>query len=55
MELFPGDVINTGTPFGVGMGFKPPVYLKDGDLLKTGVEGIGEITNHVVAYSKGSK
>ena len=55
MELFPGDVINTGTPFGVGMGFKPPVYLKAGDVLKTGIEGIGEITNHVVAYSKGSK
>jgi 2-keto-4-pentenoate hydratase/2-oxohepta-3-ene-1,7-dioic acid hydratase in catechol pathway len=54
MELFPGDVINTGTPFGVGMGFKPPVYLKAGDLLKTGIEGIGEITNHVKAYSKGS-
>jgi 2-keto-4-pentenoate hydratase/2-oxohepta-3-ene-1,7-dioic acid hydratase in catechol pathway len=55
MELFPGDVINTGTPFGVGMGFKPPIYLKAGDVLKTGIEGIGEITNHVVAYSKGSK
>jgi 2-keto-4-pentenoate hydratase/2-oxohepta-3-ene-1,7-dioic acid hydratase in catechol pathway len=52
MELFPGDVINTGTPFGVGMGFKPPVYLKAGDVLKTGIEGIGEITNKVVAYKK---
>jgi 2-keto-4-pentenoate hydratase/2-oxohepta-3-ene-1,7-dioic acid hydratase in catechol pathway len=50
MELFPGDVINTGTPFGVGMGFKPPVYLKAGDVLKTGIEGIGEITNQVIAY-----
>jgi len=50
MELFPGDVINTGTPFGVGMGFKPPVYLKAGDILKTGIEGIGEITNQVIAY-----
>jgi 2-keto-4-pentenoate hydratase/2-oxohepta-3-ene-1,7-dioic acid hydratase in catechol pathway len=37
------------------MGFKPPVYLKDGDLLKTGIEGIGEITNSVVAYRKGAK
>ena len=55
MELFPGDLINTGTPFGVGMGFKPPVYLKAGDLVKTGIEGIGEITNNVVAYSKGAK
>ena len=52
MELFPGDVINTGTPFGVGMGFKPPVYLKAGDVLKTGIDGIGEITNKVVAYKK---
>lgn len=50
MELFPGDVINTGTPFGVGLGFKPPVYLKGGDILKTGIEGIGEITNHCVDY-----
>ena len=50
MELFPGDVINTGTPFGVGMGFKPPVYLKPGQVVKTGIDGIGEITNNVVAY-----
>lgn len=52
MELFPGDVINTGTPFGVGMGFKPPIYLKAGDVIKTGIDGIGEITNKVVAYKK---
>jgi 2-keto-4-pentenoate hydratase/2-oxohepta-3-ene-1,7-dioic acid hydratase in catechol pathway len=55
MELCPGDIINTGTPFGVGMGFKPPIYLKAGDVIKTGIEGIGEITNNVVAYSKGAK
>jgi len=53
MELFPGDIINTGTPFGVGMGFKPPVYLKAGQVMKTGIEGIGEITNRIVAYNKG--
>jgi 2-keto-4-pentenoate hydratase/2-oxohepta-3-ene-1,7-dioic acid hydratase in catechol pathway len=52
MELFPGDIINTGTPFGVGLGFKPPVYLKAGDQLKTGIEGIGEITNSCVAYRR---
>jgi 2-keto-4-pentenoate hydratase/2-oxohepta-3-ene-1,7-dioic acid hydratase in catechol pathway len=52
MELFPGDIINTGTPFGVGLGFKPPVYLKAGDQLKTGIEGIGEISNLCVAYKK---
>lgn len=52
MELFPGDIINTGTPFGVGLGFKPPVYLKAGDQLKTGIEGIGEISNLCVAYQR---
>jgi len=50
MELFPGDIINSGTPFGVGLGFKPPVYLAIGDIVKTGIEGIGEITNNCVAY-----
>jgi 2-keto-4-pentenoate hydratase/2-oxohepta-3-ene-1,7-dioic acid hydratase in catechol pathway len=50
MELFPGDVINTGTPFGVGLGFKPPVYLAVGDLIKTGIEGIGEFSNNCVAF-----
>jgi 2-keto-4-pentenoate hydratase/2-oxohepta-3-ene-1,7-dioic acid hydratase in catechol pathway len=55
MELCPGDIINTGTPFGVGMGFKPPIYLRAGDVLKTGIEGIGEITNHVIAYESGAK
>ena len=50
MELFPGDVINSGTPFGVGLGFKPPVYLAVGDAVKTGIEGIGEISNNCIAY-----
>jgi 2-keto-4-pentenoate hydratase/2-oxohepta-3-ene-1,7-dioic acid hydratase in catechol pathway len=50
MELFPGDIINSGTPFGVGLGFKPPVYLAIGDTVKTGIEGIGEITSKCVAY-----
>ena len=50
MELFPGDIINSGTPFGVGLGFKPPVYLAIGDTVKTGIEGIGEITNNCVTY-----
>ena len=52
MELFPGDIINTGTPIGVGLGFKPPVYLKAGDKLKTGIEGIGEIANNCVAFKR---
>jgi 2-keto-4-pentenoate hydratase/2-oxohepta-3-ene-1,7-dioic acid hydratase in catechol pathway len=41
MTLLPGDVISTGTPFGVGLGFKPPRYLKPGDVVELGVEGLG--------------
>jgi len=52
MELFPGDVINTGTPLGVGLGFKPPVYLAVGDSIKTGIEGIGEISNKCVEFGR---
>ena len=50
MELFPGDVINTGTPSGVGMGFKPTKYLQVGERLETGIEGIGTITSQVVHH-----
>jgi 2-keto-4-pentenoate hydratase/2-oxohepta-3-ene-1,7-dioic acid hydratase in catechol pathway len=50
MTLLPGDVIATGTPPGVGMGQKPPVYLKAGDVMKLGVEGLGEQTQTVEAY-----
>lgn len=50
MELFPGDVINTGTPSGVGMGFKPTKYLRAGQLLETGIAGIGQITSKVIDY-----
>lgn len=46
--MLPGDVIITGTPPGVGMGMKPPVYLKDGDIMTVEVEGIGELTNPCV-------
>lgn len=55
MELHPGDIINTGTPFGVGLGFKPPKYLRAGNILRTGIEGIGEIESPLVAYSKGKR
>ena len=55
MELCPGDIINTGTPFGVGLGYKPPNYLRAGNVLRTGIEGIGEIESTLVAYSKGGK
>jgi len=42
MTLLPGDVISTGTPSGVGHGFHPPVYLKPGDVVELGIEGLGE-------------
>lgn len=42
MSLQPGDIISTGTPPGVGMGQKPPVYLKDGDKIHLGIAGLGE-------------
>jgi 2-keto-4-pentenoate hydratase/2-oxohepta-3-ene-1,7-dioic acid hydratase in catechol pathway len=45
--LEPGDIIATGTPSGVGFSRKPPIYLKDGDIVKTYVEGIGELINPV--------
>lgn len=42
MTLLPGDIISTGTPAGVGLGFKPPIYLKAGDIIELGIEGLGE-------------
>jgi 2-keto-4-pentenoate hydratase/2-oxohepta-3-ene-1,7-dioic acid hydratase in catechol pathway len=42
MSLQPGDIISTGTPPGVGMGMKPPTYLKPGDVIELGIEGLGE-------------
>ena len=50
MELKAGDVINTGTPAGVGMGFKPEKFLKGGENIVTTIEGIGTIKNKVVNY-----
>ena len=50
MELFPGDVINTGTPQGVGMAKPETDYLRSGQIIRTGIEGIGEITSHVIAF-----
>jgi 2,4-didehydro-3-deoxy-L-rhamnonate hydrolase len=41
MTLLPGDVISTGTPFGVGLGFKPPRFLKAGDIVELGIDGLG--------------
>ena len=45
ITLYPGDVIATGTPAGVGMGFKPPRYLRDGDTVRIEIDGIGSIEN----------
>jgi 2-keto-4-pentenoate hydratase/2-oxohepta-3-ene-1,7-dioic acid hydratase in catechol pathway len=42
MSLLPGDVISTGTPAGVGLGMKPPVYIKSGDVIELGIENLGE-------------
>ena len=50
MTLMPGDVITTGTPPGVGMGMKPPVFLKRGDVLTLGVEGLGTQRQLVVPF-----
>jgi len=49
MTLHPGDVISTGTPPGVGLGFKPPQYLKAGDVIELGIEGLGTQKQVVVA------
>ena len=49
MTLLPGDVISTGTPPGVGLGFKPPIYLKEGDVVDLGIEGLGRQRQRVVA------
>jgi 2-keto-4-pentenoate hydratase/2-oxohepta-3-ene-1,7-dioic acid hydratase in catechol pathway len=49
MVLDPGDVITTGTPPGVGLGMKPPVFLKNGDAIHLGIAGLGEQRQKVVA------
>lgn len=49
MSLQSGDIITTGTPPGVGLGLKPPTYLKPGDTMALGIEGLGEQRQHVVA------
>lgn len=50
MSLLPGDVISTGTPAGVGMGLKPPRYLKEGDIVELGIDGLGTSRQPVRAY-----
>ena len=53
MTLRPGDIISTGPPAGVGLGQKPPLYLKDGDVVELGIEGLGSSRQRLRAY--GSK
>lgn len=50
IELMPGDIIATGTPAGVGIGFKPPKYLVPGDKLRLEIDGIGTLENPVKAW-----
>jgi 2,4-diketo-3-deoxy-L-fuconate hydrolase len=52
MTLLPGDIISTGTPAGVGLGFKPPIYLKAGDVMELGIDGLGESKQVLKAYAK---
>jgi 2-keto-4-pentenoate hydratase/2-oxohepta-3-ene-1,7-dioic acid hydratase in catechol pathway len=52
MILEPGDVITTGTPPGVGMGKKPPRFLKPGDTISLGVDGLGQQAQRVIAWSR---
>ncbi|HEY1054973.1 MAG TPA: fumarylacetoacetate hydrolase family protein, partial [Emticicia sp.] len=52
MTLLPGDVISTATPFGVGLGFKPPRYLNAGDVVELGIDGLGVQRQTAVAYKK---
>ena len=52
MTLLPGDIISTGTPFGVGLGLNPPTYLKEGDKMELGITGLGISRQRVVKYKR---
>ena len=52
MTLHPGDVISTGTPPGVGLGFDPPRYLKAGDIVTLGIDMLGSARQEIVAYQE---
>jgi 2,4-diketo-3-deoxy-L-fuconate hydrolase len=52
MTLLPGDVISTGTPAGVGLGMNPQVYLRPGDVVELGIDGLGEARQNVIAYAR---
>lgn len=51
MSLMPGDIISTGTPEGVGLGFDPPVYLKEGDVMELGIDGLGSSRQEVKTWT----
>jgi 2-keto-4-pentenoate hydratase/2-oxohepta-3-ene-1,7-dioic acid hydratase in catechol pathway len=55
MALEAGDVITTGTPPGVGMGMKPPRYLKGGETVTLGIAGLGDQTQKVVPYKEAKR
>lgn len=50
MTLLPGDVITTGTPQGVGLGLEPPQYLRASDIVRLGIEGLGEQLQNIKPY-----
>jgi 2-keto-4-pentenoate hydratase/2-oxohepta-3-ene-1,7-dioic acid hydratase in catechol pathway len=52
MTLLPGDVISTGTPAGVGLGFKPPRYLAHGDVVELSCDGLGTSRQRAVAWEQ---
>jgi 2-keto-4-pentenoate hydratase/2-oxohepta-3-ene-1,7-dioic acid hydratase in catechol pathway len=54
MTLYPGDIVSTGSPSGVGKGQNPPFYLKPGDVLELGIAGLGVSRQTVKAFQKTS-
>ena len=54
MTLLPGDIVSTGTPFGVGLGFDPPRYLRPGDVVELGIDGLGSSRQRAVAFASPS-
>ena len=52
MTLLPGDIISTGTPAGVGLGMSPQVYLKPGDVMELGIDGLGTSKQTVIDFKK---
>lgn len=52
MTLLPGDIVSTGTPAGMGLGCNPPVYLKPGDVVELGIDGLGSSRQNLVAYAR---